>query len=38
MAEIKKIKLPKPLKYQAEILEMLDIPEIKYVSFLKSRQ
>lgn len=32
------IKLPELLKYQGEILELLDDPEVKFVTFLKSRQ
>jgi len=32
------IKLPKPLDYQRDIINWLDIDEVKYVSFLKSRQ
>lgn len=33
-----KIKLPTPLNYQKEIIDKLNDPNIKYVSFLKSRQ
>ena len=33
-----KVKLPKPLHYQQEIIDWLDDPDVKYVSFLKSRQ
>lgn len=32
------VKLPKPLDYQQEIINWLDSPDVKYVSFLKSRQ
>lgn len=34
----KTIKLPKPLDYQREIIEYLDDDNVKYVTFLKSRQ
>lgn len=33
-----KVKLPTPLSYQKEIIEKLNMDDIKYVSFLKSRQ
>lgn len=33
-----KVKLPKPLEYQQDIINYLDDPEVKYVTFLKSRQ
>jgi len=32
------IKLPKPLTYQQDIIDMLEQPDVKVVSFLKSRQ
>lgn len=32
------VKLPKPLIYQQQIIDWLDDPEVKVVSFLKSRQ
>lgn len=38
MSEIKRIQLPKPLPYQKDIVDMLDDDEVKFVSFLKSRQ
>lgn len=34
----KTVKLPKPLPYQKEIIDWLDQPDVKFVSFLKSRQ
>lgn len=34
----KTIKLPKPLDYQREIIDWLDDDDVKYVTFLKSRQ
>lgn len=34
----KKIKLPKPLEYQMDIINYLDDNDVKYVTFLKSRQ
>ena len=32
------IKLPQPLNYQQDIIKMLEQPDIKFVTFLKSRQ
>lgn len=32
------LKLPKPLPYQKEIIDWLNNDQIKFVSFLKSRQ
>lgn len=36
--QTKIIKMPKPLDYQLDILNILDDPTIKFVTFLKSRQ
>ena len=39
MDKVQKIvKLPKPLQYQQEIIDYLEQPDVKYVTFLKSRQ
>jgi len=32
------IKMPKPLQYQQDILDLLDEDKVKFVTFLKSRQ
>ena len=34
----KKIKLPTPLNYQRDIINWLEADDVKFVSFLKSRQ
>lgn len=38
MKDVIKVKLPSPLNYQKDIIDWLDDPDVKYVSFLKSRQ
>lgn len=35
---LKNINLPRPLNYQQDIINMLEQPDIKFVTFLKSRQ
>ena len=33
-----KVKLPKPLNYQRDVINLLDEDGVKFVTFLKSRQ